>query len=85
MDADDISHPTRFEKQINFLKSHEEVGLLGTNGYYIDENGRKLGPLNHYENDLEIRWGTLFNSQFLHSSIMFRRSLFLLVGGYAGK
>ena len=83
MDADDISHPARFEKQINFLKSHTEIGLLGTNGYYIDENGKTLGPLNHYENDLEIRWGTLFNSEFLHSSIMFRRDLFLLVGGYA--
>jgi len=82
MDADDISHPTRFEKQINFMESHEEIGLLGTNGYYIDENGKKLGPLPHYANDLDIRWGALFDSQFLHSSIIFRRSLLLKVGGY---
>ncbi len=82
MDADDISLPTRFEKQVSFLESHAEVGLLGTNGSYIDETGKVLGPFRHFENDLEIRWGNLFNSQFIHSSIMFRRSLLPLAGTY---
>ena len=82
MDADDISLPTRFEKQVNFLESHKEIGLLGSNGTYIDETGKVLGPFNHFENDLEIRWGNLFNSQFIHSSIMFRRSLISIAGTY---
>ncbi len=82
MDADDISLPTRFEKQIGFLEGHAEIGLLGTNGYYIEENGRRSGLIRHYENDLGIRWGDLFNNQYIHSSIMFRRSLLLLAGSY---
>jgi len=82
MDADDISLPTRFEKQLVFLESHTEIGLLGTNGSYINETGNVLGPFHHFENDLEIRWGNLFNSQFIHSSIMFRSSLIPLAGKY---
>ena len=85
MDSDDISHPSRFEKQIKFLKNRDEIGLLGSNGYYIDEKGRRSNPLRHFENDLEIRWGSLFNAQFIHSSLMFRRSLLLLAGLYQEK
>ena len=82
MDADDISLPTRFEKQFNFLESHQDIGFLGTNGFYIDEAGKKQNSFMHYEKDLNIRWGILFNSQFIHSSIMFRRSLLPLSGKY---
>ncbi len=82
MDADDISHPLRFEKQISYLNDHHDIGILGTNGYYIDEKNNKIKSLNHYSGDLEIRWGLLFNSQFLHSSIILKKSLLSLVGGY---
>jgi len=81
-DSDDISHPTRFENQINFFKSHDEIGLLGTNGFHIDEKNRIIYPFSHFNDDLNIRWGNLFNSQFIHSSIMFRRSLILQAGMY---
>jgi len=83
MDSDDLSHPLRFERQLDFLKSHPEVGLLGSNGYYIDDKGKKQKPFKRYENDLNIRWGLLFNSQFLHSTIIFKRSLLDIVGGYS--
>ena len=82
MDSDDLSHPHRFERQLDFLKSHPDIGLLGSNGYYIDEKGKKLKPFKRHENDLNIRWGLLFNSQFLHSTIIFKRSLLDHVGGY---
>jgi len=81
-DSDDISHPTRFEKQIDFLKRHDDIGLLGTNGFHIDEKNRIIYPFSHFNDDLNIRWGNLFNSQFIHSSIMFRRSLILQAGMY---
>ncbi len=82
MDADDISLPTRFEKQIDFLERHDTIGLLGTNGTYIDEAGKGLGLFCHFEDDLLIRWGSLFNSQFIHGSIMFRHSLIPQAGTY---
>src|SRR5688500_4585887 len=38
-DGDDISHPQRFEKQLQFFQSHEEVGLVGSAMEIIDEQG----------------------------------------------
>lgn len=42
MDADDISLPTRIEKQIAFMESHPDVALCGTNVWRINEAGRKI-------------------------------------------
>lgn len=43
MDADDIMHPQRIEKQINILKNNPEIDVLGTNAYSIDENSDVIG------------------------------------------
>lgn len=43
MDADDVSLPTRLERQISFLDRNKEVGLLGTGWYIIDENSQEMG------------------------------------------
>lgn len=37
-DADDISHPSRFEKQVEFLEIHPEYDIIGTN-YATFTNG----------------------------------------------
>ncbi|GAB2688950.1 glycosyltransferase [Aliiglaciecola aliphaticivorans] len=51
MDADDISLSRRFEKQINFLKTHKNTQVLGTSLVEINEHGKKVGkrklPKNH--------------------------------------
>lgn len=38
MDADDIMHPYRIEKQLKVFESHPHIDVLGTNAYSIDEN-----------------------------------------------
>ena len=39
MDADDIMHSARIERQLSVLKAHPEIDVLGTNAYIInDEN-----------------------------------------------
>lgn len=43
MDADDISLPTRLEKQVNYLKTHKNVGVLGTSLIEVNEKGNKVG------------------------------------------
>jgi hypothetical protein len=47
MDADDIMHPEKIEKQLKILESHSEIDVLGTNAYSIDGNnivnGIRLG------------------------------------------
>jgi glycosyltransferase involved in cell wall biosynthesis len=76
MDADDMAFPQRFEKQVDFLNKHADIGLLGTSAILIDQNGKRLRKLATPSSDLEIRWNILLNSPIIHSSAMFRRELF---------
>ncbi len=75
MDADDIAHPERLEKQVAFLVEHPEIFVLGTQGYIIDATntliGEKRFPTTH--RDIYKKFG-IYNPM-LHPSCMFRRSL----------
>ena len=42
MDADDVSHTDRFEKQVAYLQNHPEVGVLGTQIRPIDADGEQI-------------------------------------------
>jgi glycosyltransferase involved in cell wall biosynthesis len=67
MDADDISLPTRFEKQIQHLEKHHEVDICGTAIKHIGcKNEVQYFPRNHNE----IKVNLLFNSAFAHPTIM---------------
>ena len=82
MDADDISMPERFAKQIAFMDSHSDVDCLGTWAIEIDNEGkeyfRKKMPTTH-EECLE-----LFKKRdcMIHPTVMFRRSYFEKAGLY---
>lgn len=75
MDADDISMPSRFQKQLNFLTKHPGVVVVGGQCLTIDKDshltGKKLFPTNHIAiNDL------MFTANPLqHPSIMINRDL----------
>lgn len=75
-DADDISDPTRFERQVEFLDEHPEISILGTSVYMIDENGNVTSSLIvDYDHDRavkELRYGC----PFAHGSVMIRREVF---------
>jgi glycosyltransferase involved in cell wall biosynthesis len=43
LDADDIWHPEKLERQIAYLERHPEVRWLGTDGRYIDSERVLLG------------------------------------------
>jgi glycosyltransferase involved in cell wall biosynthesis len=71
MDADDICHPYRFEKQIAFMESHKEFGLLGTWAKICDRD-ELLKPST---DDLSIRLDQLKMNQFIHSSVLIRKTI----------
>jgi GT2 family glycosyltransferase len=75
MDADDISLPDRFEKQVAFLEIHPDVDVVGTAVHLIDKRGRKLGRLSFPLEDLAIHWKSLFSACFIHPTVMLRRSV----------
>lgn len=43
MDADDIMHPKRIEKQLEILEANPEIDVLGTNAYSINEHNEVEG------------------------------------------
>jgi glycosyltransferase involved in cell wall biosynthesis len=43
MDADDVSHPTRFEKQVNELRGNPHYAVVGTFASHTNEQGKIIG------------------------------------------
>ncbi len=75
MDADDLSLPERFERQVEFLDAHPEVGILGSEEIFIDPQGQQIGRMSHLHDDLSIRWASLLSNVFFHPTVMLRRSV----------
>jgi glycosyltransferase involved in cell wall biosynthesis len=82
-DADDVNFPLRFEKQVEFLDDHHEVGVLGARYDIINEEGKVTEtPKPTLETEL-IKWRLLFGEcAVAHSSVMVRREVYSELGGY---
>jgi glycosyltransferase involved in cell wall biosynthesis len=75
MDADDISRPDRFQKQVAFLETHPEIDVLGSAVQLVDERGHVIGRLSLPCEDLAIHWKSLFSAPFVHPTVMLRHSI----------
>jgi glycosyltransferase involved in cell wall biosynthesis len=73
MDSDDISLPTRFEKQIEFLQKNSEVVVCGT---WITVFGNNIDSYTFEapQNSNEIKLTFLSYDCIAHPSVMFRKS-----------
>lgn len=82
MDSDDIAEKTRFQKQYIYLKENN-IDLLGTDFYYIDEQDNILEKktLCVFDNK-DIRKKLEYHCTFCHPTIMFRKDIILKKGGY---
>lgn len=69
MDQDDISHPKRFERQVQFMETNMNVVLCGMQGEILQTGEAYQVPLE----DNEIRASMLFGSPFIHPVVMIRR------------
>jgi glycosyltransferase involved in cell wall biosynthesis len=82
MDADDVSEPTRLERQVELLERRRRVGMAATWTAVIDEEGRELRrevlPPAHA--DLARR--LLLRNPFQHGSVVMRRDALEAAGGY---
>ncbi|MFT6069520.1 MAG: glycosyltransferase involved in cell wall biosynthesis [Bacteriovoracaceae bacterium] len=76
MDADDISHEDRVKKQVRFLQDNEEIDILGTNIWIIDENSQSQGKLLEYPTSPEVNKLLLAKYCVLaHPTVMFRKKI----------
>lgn len=79
MDGDDVSLPTRFEKEVQFLDEHPEFAIVTTPMKYFDEKGVFRVGTGGKEPKL-----TDFPkaSPFCHAPCMVRKEAYDAVGGY---
>ena len=82
MDADDIACRGRLARQIEFMEAHPTIGVLGGAVEFIDATGKVLSLARYPIEDCEIRAALLDSSVFWHPTTVFRREVFVSVGGY---
>lgn len=76
MDADDIALPNRLDAQLNYILTHPEVGIVGTSCVLIDANNKTVGMRSMPREDFLIRWTSLLDNPFVHSTVMWQRNRF---------
>ena len=83
LDSDDVwSDRDKLKKQYEFLERNKDYVLVGGGVIVIDEFGKEIRRYFNRESDEDIRWKILFQNQFAHSSVMFKRDMALKAGGY---
>lgn len=82
-DADDISLPTRFDKQVAYLESSKDTVLVSGNYSYIDAQGAFIKNLSLSDNADVTGWYLLFYNRIgAHGLATFRREAAIALGGY---
>ena len=83
MDADDISEPERFAMQINFLDNNPLTALCGTRAIAIDKDDKIIKNFDYPPlTDKAIKRYYLLHNPFIHSSVIFRKSITDICGRY---
>lgn len=83
MDADDISLPERFARQVTCLDARPDIGVLGTAFQLIDADGGVIAPpVIHPVESGFVAWCLYFFNPLVHSSVMIRRRSLAQAGGY---
>ena len=81
MDGDDISLPTRFEKEVQFLDNHPKYAIVSTPMIFFDESG-DWGQNKQIE--IPQTKDFIHHSPFhCHAPCMIRREAYMKVGGYS--
>ncbi len=82
MDGDDISLPTRFEKQYKLMQSDENLGVVGCNMITIDKDGKDIGMRRYSTNPEFLKKSVFRYSPFAHPATMLRKKAFIEAGKY---
>ncbi len=72
MDGDDISMPTRFEKQIKVMEENPKIIVCGTNGKVLGSERLMIRPEKHQD----IYLFMFISNPIIHPSIMIRKTVF---------
>lgn len=83
MDSDDVAAPRRLELQLDFLRRHQDVGLVGTQIAFLGARGitgfSPPMPCDHHQIYSDLIRGRL---ALRHPTVMCRTSVMKGIGGY---
>jgi len=82
MDGDDISEPTRFSKQYQFLLDNPDIDVVGSFVKIIDEKNNLIDQRTKPTDSVRIAENLIVYSPVVHPSVMFRKKAVVEVGGY---
>lgn len=83
MDADDISYPDRFLKQINIFKQCEEIDVVGAwINEFIDSPNIIISSRKLPEHNIQIKDYAKSRCPMNHPVVMFKKDAVLLAGNY---
>lgn len=75
LDSDDVALPGKFRKQVGFLESRPDFGMVGSWALLIDSSGRETGEVWKLPGEpAKIPAIMLFKNYFVQSAVVFRRS-----------
>jgi len=75
MDDDDISFTSRLEKQLKFMENNPAVVLCGSLALVINDKGEEINKKGLVVSYKDIKKKLLFNNQFIHSSLFFKKEI----------
>ncbi|MDD5068945.1 MAG: glycosyltransferase [Candidatus Pacebacteria bacterium] len=83
IDSDDIwIDKKKLSKQVAFLDTHPEYGLIGTYAHVIDDSGKTIAQMNFPTENTAIRNKMLVKNCIVNSSVTFRIKLWQSCGPY---
>ena len=85
LDADDLSYPTRFSKQVEFLAANPSVKVLGTWGERINGSGEVISRFDVGPGSVAEYRKRVTSAEpvgLIHSSVMAVREVLMEYGGY---
>lgn len=82
IDADDLTYPDRLEKQVRFMLENPKVGVVGSQAFLMDDEGRYTREVTYQNDDPSIHWGAIWRPDLWHPSVLFRKSVVLAAGNY---
>jgi glycosyltransferase involved in cell wall biosynthesis len=81
-DADDVAREDRLATQLAYFRASAGVVLTGSQARSLNERGDVIGNVNRPLDPLSIQWYALVDNPFIHTSVMFQRSVAIGCGGY---
>jgi GT2 family glycosyltransferase len=83
LDSDDVAINNRFSKQLSFLKSNPDIGLVASHFYMVDPNGTLISHERPPAEDSKIRSGLFMGNMLHHPTWMMRTDVAKKAGFYS--